>query len=367
MTASSRVRVFILASCLVIVAAMPPAAQPAAPGHTAASGLKTWSPRRIVESSLGLEIVVVGRAVPTTAEQKDGYIAVEDVVPGDVTGEWVATTPHGAHWFDAQWRQVGVTDLGRRYRRVHPVRFERSGPVALVAEEGNVDRLIEFDRDGRETRRIDLLMAHPPVFGDLDGDGVLEIALASKKEVQVRRRDGSLVRTLPFDGFVTDLDLITVPPTGTVGLLAYQFLSPSRGTRLQVVSGTGERLHEWVEHDAAPYSVVDGGASPILVAQTHRVLRLRELSGRPIATRDSGYDVRTLYARGVRRGSGHEVFLLYNRHYGTSALVIYDGPGRRVHVEHPGGFSSTLWTLPDEPEAFYMAVGPDIVRYRIRP
>ena len=141
MTASSRFSVPILALCLVVAAAMQPAAQPEPPGT---SVLRSWSPRHVFESSIALEIEVRGTARPTPSERKDGYVAVGDVAAGDGPGEWIATTPHAAHWFDAQWREVAVTDLGRRFRSLYPVRFKSDGPVALVAEQGDIDRLIEI-------------------------------------------------------------------------------------------------------------------------------------------------------------------------------------------------------------------------------
>lgn len=367
MTASTRRLVLMLAPCLVIAAAMQPAAQRVSPGAPPAQGLAVWSPREVFESSIDLSFEVVGTAVPTDAERADGYVAIEHVVAGDAPGEWVATTPHAAHWFDAAWRQGEVTDLRRRFRSVHPVRFSPQAPVALVAEQGNIDRLIEFDRAGREVRRHEVPSSAPPAFGDFDGDGTVEIASVSRKSVVFRSREGTTRSTVPFDTVVTELDAIRSPSSGKDLLLAYRSVLRGRGTRLEVVSAGGEVLHAWTDDDASRYSVIDWDSGPMLAAHLYGSLRLRDVTGRLRATRESGYRLRTRDARAIRLDSGHEVFLLSNRHYATSALLIYDRDGRRVHREHPGGFARTLWTMPGDRHTFYLAVGPDIRRYRLGP
>lgn len=367
MTASTRRLVLILAPCLVIAAAMQPAAQRVSPTTSPAQGQAVWSPREVFESSIDLAFEVVGTAAPTDAERADGYVAIEHVVAGDAPGEWVATTPHAAHWFDATWRQGGVTDLRRRFRSVHPVRFSPQASVALVAEQGNIDRLIEFDRAGREVRRHDVRSSAPPAFGDFDGDGAVEIASVSRTSVAFRSREGTTRSTVPFETVVTELDAIRLPSEGKDLLLAYRPVLRGRGTRLEVVSAGGGVLHAWTEDDASRYSVIDWDSGPMFAAHLYGSLRLRDMTGRLLATRESGYRLRTRDARALRLDSGHEVFLLSNRHYATSALVIYDRDGRRVHREHPGGFARTLWMAPGDRRSFYMAVGPDIRRYRLGP
>ena len=340
---------------------------PAATSRAPAHGLRAWTPRSVIRSSIAIDVEVAGTAIPTPSQQKDGYVAIEDVVPGGGPGEWVATTPHAAHWFDRTWRQIAVTDLKKRYRRTHPVRFDPAGPVTLVAEDGGIDRLIEFDRSGREVGRMELDEAYAPVFADLDGNGVADIAVVSRKNVELRRRDGTKWRTIAFDEYVTDLDAVQAAPGAGVALLVYSFLDPARGAWLRIVDGNGERIREWHEADPARSSVVDWGSGPVLVSHRDGSLRLRDVKGRIIATRESPYTEQTRYARAVRLASGYEVFLCYNRFRDAHVLLIYDAGGRLVHAERPGSFASTLWTVPDEPDVFYTAVGAEIVRYRIRP
>lgn len=363
MTASTRVPVAFVVPCLVIAAAMQTVSRAAG---ALPDALREWSSRHVFESSLGLDVEVRGRATPTLAERRDGFVGVQHATPGDAPGEWVLTTQHAAHWFDAQWREIEVTDLGRRYSQVHPVRFAAAGPVSLVAEEGSVKRIVEFDRRGREVGRIDLRASTRPAFGDLDGDRQVEVVAGSGRTVAIRGRTGP-ARTLTFDTPVTDIDM--VPGTAGAGgrLLVYRPSRVSRGTRVELVGADGRVDLAWDEADAARYSVVRWDTGLLYVAHADGVVRLRDGAGQPLPPRASGYDVRTRHARAIKLDSGHEVFLLYNWHYATSALVVFDASGRRVHREHPGGFSSTLWTMPGEPGAFFVAVGPDIVRYRLRP
>ncbi len=371
MTASTRFTIPTLAWCLVTAAVMQTAhaqsTRTPSVSPSPARGLVAGAARTVLRSSMALEITVVGAATPTLAERKDGYLGIEDVVPGDRPGEWVATTPHAAHWFDSAWRQVAVTDLEKRYRRTHPVRYEASGPVTLVAEEGNIDRLIEFDRRGRELGRIELRGGSAPVFADIDGDGVVEIAVASGKAVQLWRRGGARVRAIVFDEFVTDLDAVQATPAPGVELLVYSFLDPTRGAWLRIVDQHGERIRAW--HEAAPArsSVVNWGTGPRLVSHRDGSLRIRDLTGRVIDTRESPHAAETRYTRAVRLPSGHEVFLCYNRFRDAHVLLIYNPAGQLVHAERPASFASTLWTVAADPGAFYVAVGPEIVRYRIRP
>jgi hypothetical protein len=340
-----------------------------APSHAAGAlrdALRAWSARQIFESAVGLDVEVRGRASPTLAERRDGFVGIQHAAPGDAPGEWVLTTQHAAHWFDAQWREIEVTDLGRRYSQVHPVRLVAGGALSLVAEEGNVTRVVEFDRRGREVGRIDLRASTRPAFGDLDGDRQLEVVAGAGRTVTMRGRTGA-PRTLTFDTPVTDIDVVPGTAGGGDRLLLYRPSRASRGTRVEVVGADGGVDLAWDEADASRYSVVRWDAGHLFVSHADGVLRLRDAAGRPLPSRASGYHVRTRHARAVKLDSGHEVFLLYNWHYATSALVVFDASGRRVHREHPGGFSSTLWTTPGEPGAFFVAVGPDIVRYRLRP
>lgn len=365
MTASTRRPVFFIAPCLVLAAAVH-TARLDSHAESPLADRDLTSPRRVFRTTLPLEREVVGSAVPTASERKDGYVAIGDVASGDSPGEWVATTPHGAHWFDARWTQVAATDLGRRYRDVLPVRFEMHRPLSLLAVERSGKKVEEFDRAGQSLRRIDFGKASLSAVADFDGDATLEYAAPVGKSIRWWRRTGEAWTSTSVGSYVDEVDAVPGPAGRAASLLTYSFLSPSKGTRLTVITPDGTRLAEWHEFDSARYSVVELRNAPWFVSHQYGVLRLRDSSGRPAPARETLYDLRTRYARGLTLASGHDVILCFNRHYGTSVLLLYAPDGTLVHAEHPGPFAQTLWAVPGDPEAFYVAVGPEIVRYHLR-